>query len=159
MPKIELIHGDCLEKMKDIPDKSIDMILCDIPYGIDYSDWDIFHNNTNKSLGKQNKNMKQKGFKRTGKPLNGWNKKDRNIGDAYKNVLNGWFLESYRLAKDASPILIFSSRRFLHKVTQSLEDSGFIIKDILIWEKNKCHAKAQRINKVLKNRGLQKQRV
>jgi DNA modification methylase len=31
MPKIELIQGDCLEKMKDIPDKSIDMILCDLP--------------------------------------------------------------------------------------------------------------------------------
>ena len=31
MPKIELIQGDCLEVMKDIPDKSIDMILCDLP--------------------------------------------------------------------------------------------------------------------------------
>ena len=28
----QLIHGDCLEKMKDIPDGSIDMILCDPPY-------------------------------------------------------------------------------------------------------------------------------
>ena len=152
---MQLIHGDCLELMKNIPDKSIDMVLTDPPYGIDYSDWDVFHNNTNKSLGKQNKNMEEKGFKRTGKPLNGWNKKDRTIGDEYKNFLNNWFLELYRLVKDASPVLIFSSRRFLHKVVQSLEDSGFIIKDILIWEKNKCHAKAQRINKVLENRDLQ----
>ena len=30
---IDLRHGDCLEIMKDIPDKSIDMILTDIPYG------------------------------------------------------------------------------------------------------------------------------
>ena len=30
MSKIELIQGDCLEKMKEIPDKSIDMILCDL---------------------------------------------------------------------------------------------------------------------------------
>jgi len=29
---INLIHGDCLMAMKDIPDKSIDMILCDLPY-------------------------------------------------------------------------------------------------------------------------------
>ena len=34
MPKIELIQGDCLEVMKDISDKSIDMILTDIPYGV-----------------------------------------------------------------------------------------------------------------------------
>lgn len=28
-----LVHGDCLEVMKYIPDKSIDMVLCDLPYG------------------------------------------------------------------------------------------------------------------------------
>lgn len=40
MPKIELIQGDCLEKMKDIPDGSIDMILCDLPYGTTQNQWD-----------------------------------------------------------------------------------------------------------------------
>ena len=40
MPKIELIQGECLEKMKDIPDKSIDMILCDLPYGTTACKWD-----------------------------------------------------------------------------------------------------------------------
>lgn len=38
---IKLIHGDCLEKMKDIPDKSIDMILCDLPYGTTACKWDV----------------------------------------------------------------------------------------------------------------------
>ena len=32
--------GDCLELMKDIPDKSIDMILCDLPYGTTACKWD-----------------------------------------------------------------------------------------------------------------------
>lgn len=31
--KIELHKGDCLELMNNIPDKSVDMILCDLPYG------------------------------------------------------------------------------------------------------------------------------
>lgn len=34
MSDIELWQGDCLELMKNIPDKSIDMILCDLPYGV-----------------------------------------------------------------------------------------------------------------------------
>ena len=38
---MQLIHGDCLEKMKDIMDKSIDMILCDLPYGTTKCTWDI----------------------------------------------------------------------------------------------------------------------
>lgn len=33
-------QGDCLELMKAIPDKSIDMILCDLPYGITNCKWD-----------------------------------------------------------------------------------------------------------------------
>lgn len=27
-----LFHADCLEKMKEIPDNSIDLVLCDLPY-------------------------------------------------------------------------------------------------------------------------------
>ena len=41
MSKIDLRHGDCLELMKDIPDNSIDMILCDLPYGTTACNWDI----------------------------------------------------------------------------------------------------------------------
>lgn len=37
---IELYNADCLEKMKDIKDKSIDMILCDLPYGTTACKWD-----------------------------------------------------------------------------------------------------------------------
>jgi site-specific DNA-methyltransferase (adenine-specific) len=38
--KNKVIQGDCLEVMKDIPDKSIDMILCDLPYGTTACKWD-----------------------------------------------------------------------------------------------------------------------
>lgn len=37
---IKLWHGDCLELMKNIPDKSVDMILCDLPYGTTACKWD-----------------------------------------------------------------------------------------------------------------------
>ena len=36
----KLMQGDCLELMKDIQDKSVDMILCDLPYGITACKWD-----------------------------------------------------------------------------------------------------------------------
>ena len=38
---IQLYQGDCLEIMKQIPDKSIDMVLCDLPYGCTQSKIDI----------------------------------------------------------------------------------------------------------------------
>lgn len=36
----ELYHGDCLEIMSLIDDKSVDMILCDLPYGTTACKWD-----------------------------------------------------------------------------------------------------------------------
>ena len=35
-----IYNEDCLEGMKRIPDKSVDMILCDLPYGLTASKWD-----------------------------------------------------------------------------------------------------------------------
>lgn len=37
---IKLILGDCLERMKEIPDGSVDMVLCDLPYGTTQNKWD-----------------------------------------------------------------------------------------------------------------------
>ena len=36
----KILQGDCLELMKDIPNGSIDMILCDLPYGTTQNKWD-----------------------------------------------------------------------------------------------------------------------
>lgn len=37
---VDLKQGDCLELMKNIPDGSVDMILCDLPYGTTACKWD-----------------------------------------------------------------------------------------------------------------------
>ena len=36
----KLLHGDCLERMKEIPDGSVDLILTDPPYGTTACKWD-----------------------------------------------------------------------------------------------------------------------
>src|SRR5690554_3992254 len=35
-----LMRGDCLDRMKEIPDRSVDMILADVPYGTIRAKWD-----------------------------------------------------------------------------------------------------------------------
>ena len=37
---MRLMHGDCLELMAQIPDGSVDMVLCDLPYGTTACKWD-----------------------------------------------------------------------------------------------------------------------
>ena len=41
MVDIKFIHGDCLEEMPKLADKSIDMILCDLPYQTTACKWDV----------------------------------------------------------------------------------------------------------------------
>lgn len=41
MPNIELYCGDCLDIMPQIEDKSINLILCDLPYGTTKCKWDV----------------------------------------------------------------------------------------------------------------------
>ena len=38
---MQLIHGDCLEKMTEIADHSVNLILCDLPYGTTAPKWDV----------------------------------------------------------------------------------------------------------------------
>ncbi len=37
----EMYHEPCLEGMKKVPDKSVDLIICDLPYGTTNNHWDI----------------------------------------------------------------------------------------------------------------------
>ena len=36
----QLLKGDCLERMKEIPTGSVDLIICDLPYGLSKCKWD-----------------------------------------------------------------------------------------------------------------------
>ena len=40
MSKVTLLQGDCLKLMRDIPDGSVDMVLCDPPFATTCNAWD-----------------------------------------------------------------------------------------------------------------------
>jgi site-specific DNA-methyltransferase (adenine-specific) len=40
MMDVDLRHGDCLQLMRELPDASVDMVLCDLPYGTTACKWD-----------------------------------------------------------------------------------------------------------------------
>lgn len=80
---INLIHGDCLEEMKKIPDGSIDLVLTDPPYGI-YSD----------------------------KEATGFSKKrvDWGLGEWDKKVSKEYFEEIFRISKNQ---VIFGAQYYI----------------------------------------------
>ena len=81
---INLMLGDCLERMKEIPDGSVDAVISDMPYGISFASWDVLHGNNNSALlGSSPAQESSKLFKTRGKPLNGWSAADKSIGNEF----------------------------------------------------------------------------
>ncbi len=150
--------GDCLEYIPQLVDQSIDCLLSDIPYGIGLDDWDVLHDNTNSALlGQSPAQVGKSGFKRRGKPIRGWSSADRNIPKEYQEWCYRWASLTYPKLKNGASAFIFCARRTMHRAMIALEDSGFLIKDVLIWEKQSAHHRAQRLSGILKQRGLDAQ--
>lgn len=87
-----LIHGDSIAILKTFPDNSVHAIISDIPYGIGCDDWDVLHSNTNSAYGGTS-HAQFSGyelFRRSGKPLNGWNDADKRIPAEYQAWCSLW---------------------------------------------------------------------
>jgi site-specific DNA-methyltransferase (adenine-specific) len=153
-----ITFGNCLDFIPELEENSIDLFLSDIPYGISLDGWDVLHNNTNRALlGKSPAQEGKSGFKRRGKPINGWAKSDRNIGLEYEEWTKQWTSLIYPKMKTGSFLLVFGGRRTIHRVINAFESSGFLLKDILSWKKPSAHHRAQRVSIVLERRNLLKE--
>ena len=151
----KLMFGDCLERMKEIPDGSVDAIVSDIPFGIDFDHWDITHKNTNSALlGQSPQNVNSSVFKSRGKPLNGWSKEDKERTNQFQEWCSTWLGEVYRVLKPCSPILIMCGRQNQHRFTCAAEDAGFILKDVITWNKGKAPFRAQKVSNIYEQRRL-----
>ena len=113
---IKLYNGDCLEVMKEIPSKSVDMILCDLPYQVTKNKWDIiipmndYIIANDESLEKDEFYLKQ--F------LKGLSKKE--IDKIWKeNKQEGLWSHYNRVVKDNGAILLFGQDIFSAQLINS----------------------------------------
>lgn len=127
-----LINADCLDVMKHIENKSIDMILCDLPYQMTACKWDTMIP-MNDYLVYDNKIYEEKdlfnlSIDSDNTPLYTlhWFKKEKQLG---------LWSHYNRIIKDNGVIVLFSSQPF----TSYLINSNLsMFKYEWIWEKSKC---------------------
>lgn len=152
----KITHADCRHHLSKLDPVSIDMFLSDIPYGISLDGWDVLHANTNSALlGQSPAQAGKSGFKRRGKPINGWSSADRNIGHEYQEWCYEWASQVFPAMKEGASAFVFGARRTLHRAIIAFEDSGFLLKDVLAWKKTNAHHRAQRLSGVFEKRGLE----
>lgn len=152
----QILNGDCRIYLDELEPNSIDLFLSDIPYGINLDRWDVLHKNTNSALlGNSPAQVGKSGFKRRGKPINGWNEADKKLGVEYYNWCSTWTQKLFPIMKEGSSLFIFGARRTIHRAILAMEDSGFLLRDLLAWKKQYAHHRAQKISIVLERRGLE----
>ncbi len=152
MSRVE--QGDSIQLIKTVDDESVHLILSDIPYGINFDEWDVLHSNTNSSLLGKSPAQEKCGtvFKTRGKPLNGWSQADKDIPLEYYQWCRSWSDDWYRVLKPGASCFIFAGRRLAHRCICAMEDAGFIFKDMLAWEKDSAAYRAQRVSCVFDRR-------
>ena len=145
----QLIFGDCIEKMKDLPDNSIDAIVTDPPYGIEFmgKNWDSPKYWTTRDPKKDSVGEGYKVNAFIGARLEKYE-----AGLPYLEWTICWATEALRVLKPGGSLLCFGGTRTWHWQGVGLELAGFKIKDTISWMYGSGFPKAQDLGKILDKR-------
>ena len=110
----KIYNMDCIEGMKSkIPDNSIDLIITDPPFGIDFKPHRSNYHRTQSSV------------------MEGYNeiKKEEYYDFTYK-----WLKEAYRVLKETGSMYVFSGWNNLKDILNALDNIGFVTINHIIWK-------------------------
>jgi DNA modification methylase len=129
-PDWNVIEGDCVEAMRAMPEASVDAVVCDPPYGLEFmgKEWD--------RLGGQHWRT-DRSPDTTGR--GSW------FGDNHDSPRYGgsphrqqewheaWAREALRVLKPGGHLLAFGGTRTYHRLACAVEDAGFEIRDEILF--------------------------
>lgn len=117
-----IIHGDCIEELKKLPENSVDAIVTDPPYNL---------SSIVKRFGKKDSAPAQFGndgsFNRLSKGF---------MGKQWDNEIafgTDIWIEALRVLKPGGYLLSFGGTRTYHRMACAIEDAGFEIRDMISW--------------------------
>lgn len=110
-----LMFGDCLERMKEIPDASVDLCVSDTPYKL-----------TGGGKGDGVNSKRPKGILQDNTQLMKVPK------------FKEWLPDLYRVMKDGTHIYLMCNFLNLNQLMNDVQDAGFKTVNLLVWEKNNC---------------------
>lgn len=108
LPLNQIIQGDCLDVLKTFPDKCVDLVLSDPPYGISYQ-------SARRTATAQFEKIQN---------------------DASLEWVSPFLREAYRIMKDNTHIYLFCNDYAISDFRREVESIGFTPKRTLVWVKN-----------------------
>lgn len=114
-----IINADCMDILKQLPDKCIDLVLTDPPYRVI-------------SGGRGDEISRLKWVS----PVGILSKNDGKIFKHNDIDFSEWVPEVYRVLKDNSDFYVMTNTMNIFKLNDACQKAGFKIHNILVWEKN-----------------------
>lgn len=116
MPVNSILHGDCIEILKTLPEKSVDMIFADPPYNLQLRN-DLYRPNMTKVNAVNDSWDQFEGF------------------TEYDRFTREWLSASQRLLKETGTIWVIGSYHNIYRVGALMQDLGFWILNDIVWIK------------------------
>jgi len=169
-----IYHGDCLEVLKALPDASVNAVVTDPPYGLEFmgKDWDrpwaVSASNGVGYSGRDDLKLpahrdsrnancrscggRQRGAKRCTCDTPKW---DRNPADDMREFqawTELWAAECLRVLKPGGHLLAFGGTRTWHRLACAIEDAGFEVRDSIAWMYGSGFPKSLDVSKAIDKR-------
>jgi DNA modification methylase len=141
MEAYRLIHGDCLEELRKLPENSVDSLVTDPPYGWRFMGkaWDIpdIEKMEKSATGKLPRLCTDGAIRPPREDCKaiaaGTYDQSLSGNQAFQLWTEEWAREAYRVLKPGAHILVFCGPRTYHRMAAGVEDAGFEIRDQLQW--------------------------
>jgi DNA modification methylase len=156
-------HGDCIEVMATFEPESIDAIVTDPPYGLEFmgKEWDKLDRHGPASF----ENLGPRATER--RPERGDQGSDSSTRYADKprwstmgpiatrrmqDWHEAWAREAFRVAKPGAHLLAFGGTRTYHRLASAIEDAGWEVRDTLCWGYSQGFPKSLDVSKAIDKR-------
>lgn len=125
-----ILEADCIDAMRDMDEASVDAIVTDPPYGLEFmgKEWDRLGRNSPPSF-QHSMQDNFKGFKPLPRP-GGLTIEGMHAAQQWHQA---WATEALRVLKPGGHLLAFGGTRTYHRLACAIEDAGFEIRDSVIW--------------------------
>ena len=117
LPLSQILHGDCIEILKSLPESSVDLIFADPPYNLQLRH-DLYRPNMTKVDAVND----------------GWDKFNGFM--EYDTFTREWLSASRRVLKETGTVWVIGSYHNIYRVGSILQDLGFWILNDVVWIKN-----------------------
>lgn len=152
---VRLYLADCIDAMRELPADSVDAIVTDPPYGLEFmgKEWDrpwavtpearvgyagrddlrLPSHRDNRNANCRACGGRQRGAKRCKCDAPDWDRAPSTDMHAFQSWCESWAREALRIAKPGAHLAAFGGPRTFHRLTAGIEDAGWEIRDCLAW--------------------------